>query len=80
MEWLEAHPILVSLLVGFGAQIGAFAYFLMRLRQGMDALSDGFKGINARLDILNGRVGRLEQWRAYERGRLGIAPDPGDKP
>ena len=40
----------------------------------------GFEGVHGRLDRVNGRVGRLETWRAYEQGhrdgRAGVEREP----
>ncbi len=69
MGWLEDHltPILalVGAVVFVIRQEGIARTQSLMLAQ----LEKGFMGVNARLDTQNGRIGRLERWRAYQRGK-----------
>lgn len=35
-------------------------------------VTDGFKAVNARLDVQNGRVRKVELWQAGMKGALGL--------
>lgn len=70
----------LQLLVAVGVQLAGVAFLFGRMTAGHEAITkevagvkDEMRGIKEQVKITNGRVSTLEQWRAYERGRVGLS-------
>jgi len=75
-SWLQ----LLGLVLLLVSQVVGVAFLFGRMTAGHEAITkevagvkDEMRGIKEQVKITNGRVSTLEQWRAYERGRVGLS-------